>query len=195
MWIKRRSKSYVLITMSPIPFGLDEVLESISDKRQRVKFIYGNGIFIVFFHSRKRHSFINEIAMVKLKNIAQGLFIFRNKKNTLDHLSPLLATKMGEITADDIGSSDLANLTYALNMLSNGGGYIDYAPEGSPIPPFADNDTIVEDEYELTPDERMDALLVKMRKTGYNSLTPAELDFLKEYRDNNTKNKDNELDK
>ena len=62
-------------------------------------------------------------------------------------------------------------------------------------PPFIP-EVIENEDHELTANEQMDALLIKMRKKGYGSLTPAELDFIKEYKNNNTKKGDeDELDK
>jgi len=191
----RRSKQFILITLSSVPFGLDDVMMSISDKKHHVKFIYGNGVFVVFFNSRKSYSTIKEIALIKMTGMVEGLFIFRNNRKSLGYLSTHLATKMGKMRSNKVGISDITNLTNVLNMLSNDG-YVNYVSEDAPFDEnfFPEAEEVV-DEYEMTDNERMDALLMKMRKLGYGSLTPAELDFLKEYKDNNTKKEDDELDK
>ena len=71
----------------------------------------------MFFNSRKTYSSIEELTLIKMKSSVDGIFIFKNNKKALRYLSPNLTDKMGKMQPNDVGVSDIASLSNALNML------------------------------------------------------------------------------
>lgn len=179
--LPNRSKKYVTILLGGHPENADRALELVADKQQRLSFIYGFNIFVVYFYSRKTVKDIENIFLTTLKEQVDMIFVFPDSERAVQYMAPHLKLKMERASVDrnNVIGSDMTAFREVLTAIGNKLPTIrqsapaDYIPAPKrevEEPSLSDNDIINE-------------LLVKMKKTGYGSLTPAELDFLKSYKD------------
>jgi hypothetical protein len=188
--LPNRSKQYVTILLGGHPSHADKALELVADKRQRLSFIYGFNIFVVYFYSKKSIEDIEEIFLATLKGEVDMIFVFPNIKKSVKYMAPHLKLKMEQASLDRNNAigSDMAAFRDVLTAIGNRMPHmkqvapVDYIP----IPPRE------AEEASLSDNDILNEMIKKMKNTGYSSLTPAELDFLKSYKDKHRKDNQND---
>lgn len=188
--LPNRSKQYVTILLGGHPVHADRALELIADKQHRLSFIYGFNIFVVYFYSKKSIEDIENVFLTTLKEQVDMIFVFPNIKKAIRYMAPHLKLKMEQASLDrnNVIGSDMTAFRDVLTAIGNKMPYMhQVAPvESIPVPPRE------VEEASLSDNDILNELLMKMRKTGYSSLTPAELDFLKSYKDKHRKDNQND---
>lgn len=192
----KRSKQYVSILLGGYPADADKVMELVADPRQRLSFIYGIGIFVVYFYSDKPIGEIEKVFMATMRKQVDMIFIFRNTKNTTQHMAPHVRLKMetAEMERENVIGSDLNAMRDVLTAI---GSQLQMIQNTPPMPQSYYPPQPLGEEAPASENDVLNQLLMKMKSTGYNSLSPAELDFLREYKDkhkNNNQNEENDVD-
>ena len=176
----RRSKSYVAVLMGGIPIDADRVMELIMDKNQRLFFAYGYDDFILYFHSRKSINEIRHVFSTILRDTVNIILVFRYTKDVI-HIAPpnVSALFTDENVSRGVGANDINALrVFLLSSESILANFEELRDE-------AENQDASEDAG--SENDILNQLLMKMKTSGYNSLTPAELDFIKTYKNNHKK--------
>ena len=184
-----KSKSYIAILLGGYPAATDKIMELVADHDRHLSFIYGFGVFVLYFHSKKRLNTIRQVFVTTLKNDVEMVFVFRNNKSAVRYITPRLQDKinMADSNRKNVISNDLAILKEILFMM--GAKYNGAIPT---IPYVVDDG---DDEQQATSNQQIiDELLDKMKKNGYESLTQAEQDFLRDYTNNYNKDSQNDKD-
>jgi hypothetical protein len=184
----KRSKSYIAVLLGGLPADTDKVMELVADQNRRLSFIYGFNVFVLYFYSRESIDYIDKIFYTTLKEQVDMMFVFPNTPKTAQYLVPHVKAKLDsalDIQSSKIGS-DLIALRSVLDALTMRTPMIqhNHQPQGQPHPQPQQEQPSEED--------ILNGLLMKMKATGYDSLSPAELDFLKTYKENHKKNNQNE---
>lgn len=188
--LPNRSKQYVTILLGGHPVHADKAMELVADKRQRLSFIYGFNIFVVYFYSKKSIKDIEDVFLTTLKGQVDMIFVFQNTKKAVQYMIPHLKLKMEQVALDRNNAigSDMAAFRDVLTAIGN---RMPYTKQAAPV----DYIPVLPKEYEevsLSDNDIINELLTKMKKTGYSSLSPAELDFLKTYKDKHRKDNQND---
>jgi hypothetical protein len=191
--LPNRSKQYVTILLGGHPTHADRVMELVADKQRRLSFIYGFNIFVVYFYSKKSIKDIEDIFLTTLKDQVDMIFVFPTIKKAVQYMAPHLKLKMEDASSErnNMIGSDMKAFRDVLTAIGNRMPYTrQVSPvEAIPIPPRE------VEENSLSDNDILNELLTKMKNTGYSSLSPAELDFLKSYKDKHRKdNQNNEND-
>jgi hypothetical protein len=181
-----RSKSYVAILLGGYPVSTDKVMELIADPNKHLNFIYGFGVFVLYFSSKRRLKTIKEIFTTALKNEVEMIFIFPNDNSIVRYITPRIQDKMNmaDISRKNVISNDLSVLKEILFVM--GAKYNFNMPS---IPYVVENST--DEQQPLTDQQIIDQLLDKMKTEGVDSLSQAEKDFLREYKDKHSKDDQN----
>jgi hypothetical protein len=182
-----RSKQYVAVLLGGHPMHADKALELAADKQQRLNFIYGFNVFVMYFYSKKPISDIEHVFLTTLRDEVDMIFVFENTNKNVQYMAPHLKLKMEKAYNDRsnvIGSdiNALREVLFATGKFPIRG--IEPDDHTAPIPENEDNS--------LSYNDILNELLVKMKKTGYESLSPAELDFLRDYKDKYRKDNQND---
>lgn len=190
----KKSKQYIAVLLGGLPADTDKVVELVADSRQRLSFIYGFNVFVLYFYSDKNIADIEKVFLTTLKQQVDMIFVFRNTKRTVQHMAPHVKLKMesAQTERNNVIGGDVNALRDVLTALS-------MQMQMMPVMPIAQNSIPQEQRYQQQPQEQpyseedtLNQLLMKMKATGYSSLTPAELDFLKSYKEKHKKNDQND---
>jgi hypothetical protein len=165
-------------------------MELVADPSKRISFIYGYSVIVLYFYSRKQIKDIEKIFFTALKPQVDMIFVFRNTRRAVQYIVPPLKIKLETHLAErqNINGSDINALRDVLAALGNRMQLLHSLP---PLPTFYQQQGQPNQEQnDQTEDENsiINSLLNKMRATGYESLSPAELDFIKEYKARHRKN-------
>ena len=107
-------------------------------------------------------------------------------------MAPSLSIKMEKASSDrnnTIGSDMIA----FRNVLTSIGNRMPFMEPVEPVTRIATSMSEDEDRS-LSDNDILNELLTKIKKTGYESLSPAELDFFKIYKDKHRKDNQNDQD-
>lgn len=182
----RKSKSYIAVLLGGYPANTDKIMELIADPHKHLSFIYGFGVFVLYFSSKKPLSIIEQTFNTTLKTEVEMMFIFPNNKKAIKYITPRLQNKIdvADTHRKNIINNDLSVLKEILFMLGS-----KYNWNAPPIPYIVDTES--NSEQPLTDKEIIDQLLVKINQSGYESLTKAEQDFLRDYKSKHSKDDQN----
>lgn len=189
--ILKRSKEYVAVLLGGLPpVNVDKVIELIVDKSMNMHFIYGQRIFILYFRSKKSVDEMRDIFTTVLKDEVDVMFVFRNNKHIINHLPRDIRVKM-EAALRDKGSvidTDLKMLRRALSSFN--AEMMAHMPHQPNVESSDDTQSSKTYDEAMSDNDIINELIMKMKDTGYESLSPAELDFLATYKNKYRKNDD-----
>jgi hypothetical protein len=183
----RKSKPYVAVLLGGYPASIDKVMEFVADHKRHLSFIYGINVFVIYFNSKAKLNDIRKIFITTMRKEVEMIFVFEDGNKSVQYVSPHIKEKVNAAQKDrqNIIGGDLSALREVLYLI---------ASRYSMMPPpqqYTENGEPVE-QQPLTDTEIVDQLIDKMKSTGYESLTPAELDFLREYKTKRSKNDQND---
>ena len=180
-----KSRSYVGILLGGHPASLDKIMEIVADPKQHLKFVYGFGVFVIFFHSKKGFKEIKKIFQTNwaTREIDMFFIIRNNQKSKIIGIRNDLKEKLdATVIKENLMMGDLRVLREVLyflgiqhNMMQNAAHHNMEQFNGT----------------EKTDHDVLKELLEKMKREGYSALTPAEMEFLEEYKE---KYNDNQTD-
>ena len=185
----KRSRQYVAILLGGTPIDTDKVAELVADPHKQLSFIYGFNVFVLYFYSDKPIAEIEKIFIATLRKQVDIIFVFKNTKQSVQHMAPHVKLKMESAEAErgDVIGGDIKALRDVLTAITS---RVSYAPVAQEAPPQYAQPQPQQEEY--SEEETLNQLLMKMRATGYGSLTPAELDFLQTYKETHKKPNQND---
>jgi hypothetical protein len=195
--IFKRNRQYVAILVGGIPIHVDKVLELVADSKQHLNFVHGMSVFVLYFYSRKKLKELRQIFTINLRNEIDLIFIFPFHLKDAHFITPKVRAEMIAASSERENrmGSDLESLRNVITAHTARARIMQAIQQQQPIPPVAPVESVADD-APLSDQEIMGQLLDKMKATGYGSLSPAELDFLRTYTDklnknNNSKSQDN----
>lgn len=178
-----KSKPYVAVVLGGFPASIEKVMELIADHKRHLSFIYGFNVFVIYFNSREPLRNIRKIFFATMRKEIEMVFVFEDSNNSIQYVAPHIKEKINVAQKDrqNVIGGDLSALRDVLYLIAS-------RYNNMPPPSYADEE--LAEQQPLADDEIIDQLIDKMKLSGYGSLTPAELDFLREY-----KSKKNRTDK
>lgn len=181
--MRKKSRNYIGILLGGHPASLDKAIELVADQNKHLRFIYGFGVFVIYFSSRKNLKEIEGVFKTQwLKREVDMIFVFPDSKKVITEIRPDIKEKLNfNHQTEKIINGDLNILRDILNMMST---KYNMRPPNMPMQNVDDTMEYVE-EIPSEPNDHdiLNQLLDKMKKEGYNSLTSAELDFIREYKE------------
>ena len=89
-----RSKKYTVILLGGRSINADKAVELVLDKNKHLNFIYGLGVFIIYFYSKKSMAEIKNAFFTILKNECDLMYLFRYNKYSAQQVVPSLLAKI-----------------------------------------------------------------------------------------------------